>query len=152
MDSPPVPVEDRLAETTAKLRRSRVRQDVRSIIKLILESPVSGSAEDLVRVDGYRSLSSYSGKPVDVQTQMLLKVTAEALKGDMEKIKFLMDYGGYRPPKESQISFKPPTIINNVPLTDPPIMDVTPKPKGVPAPVENAMVVDVEVTDVDRGL
>lgn len=150
MGDVPVPAADAVQVSAARLKRSRVRQDVRSIIRLILESPVNGTEDDIVRVDGSRSLASYSGKPVDVQTHMLLQVASKALKGDMESLKFLMDYGGYKPPKESQISIKPPTIIKNVPLTDPPIQDVTPKPKSVPGPVLDAMVVDVEVSD-DRS-
>ena len=141
-----VPAE-KIRQRSLAMKRKASRQDVRSIIRLILESPVGGNADEIMRVDGKRNIAAYTGQTVDVQTFLLMKVTQTALKGDLDSIKFLFDYGGFKPPKESNVQVSPPTIINNIPMTDPKLVDVTPKPKGVPAPVEEAGIVDIEVSD-----
>ena len=142
----PVPAE-LIRQRSLAMKRKSSRQDVRSIIRLILESPVDGNADETMRVDGKRNIAAYTGQTVDVQTYLLMKVTKTALKGDLESIKFLFDYGGFKPPKETNVQVSPPTIINNVPDTDPPLVDVTPKPEGVPAPEAEAGVVYIEVCD-----
>lgn len=102
---------------SAKLRDKNSRRDVTDIIRAIMMSPVSSKlGTDVIDVDGTRPIDTLKGKPLDVQTAMLLGVTSKALKTDLKCVELLLKYGGYEPPKQQQVSVDLPEFVDTIEL------------------------------------
>lgn len=106
--------QDRFAEEVAKNKASREKQDMKDLIGLVLESPVNSKDANLAMVDGNYAISAFKDKNVDVRTRILLAMSLKAMSGDIKAAEFLMKYGGFEPPKEHNLDFKMPIILNDV--------------------------------------
>jgi len=103
---------------STKLRNKNSQRDVTDIIRAIMMSPVSSKlGTDIIDVDGTRPIDTLKGKPLDVQTAMLLGVTSKALKTtDLKCIELLLKYGGYEPPKQQQVTVDLPEFVDTIEL------------------------------------
>lgn len=103
---------------STKLRNRNSQRDVTDIIRAIMMSPVSSKlGTDTIDVDGTRPIDTLKGKPLDVQTAMLLGVTSKALKTtDLKCIELLLKYGGYEPPKQQQVTVDLPEFVDTIEL------------------------------------
>lgn len=105
--------EEEFAREVAKVKASREKQDLKDLIALVLESPVNSSSANLAIVDGNYSISSLKDRNVDVRTRILAAMSVKAMAGDIKAAEFLMKYGGFEPPKEHNLDFRMPIIIND---------------------------------------
>lgn len=92
--------------------RARERKDMKMLIRAVLDSPIAdGEVEE---VDGNKPLRSFANKNTTVKTRLVIQAALDAANGDDKSRRFLMDYGGFMPPKEQSISVDVPQIIFDV--------------------------------------
>lgn len=107
--------EERISQISRQLLSEDRPMDIYEIIRCIMASPVSSKyAEEVMKVDGKTAIDQFKGKSLDVQTMMMLGVTSKALKNvDLKCIELLLKYGGYEPPKRSQVSLELPEFVDS---------------------------------------
>ena len=75
-----------------------------------------GEGETLVEVDGFTPLSEIIGKPVDVQTMMVVKMGEMVIKkGDVRAFEALCKMGNKEPAKNINAKFDMPTFVTEIP-------------------------------------
>ena len=97
----------------AERLKAKEKQDMQKLIRMIFDSPLSNK-EELLEVDGERSIEDFKKANVDIKTRILLQITMDAMKGDRQCAEFLFKYGGFEPPKEQHVTMETPTIIDDM--------------------------------------
>lgn len=105
-----IPITERELDILSKPRK---KQDLKEIIKLVLQSPLKDKGE-VIQADGEMSLEALSKSNTDVQTRIVMQMAKDAATGDVKSADFLMKYGGLEPPKQQQITMELPTIIDDM--------------------------------------
>lgn len=116
---------------TSKVTEMRRPQDLKEVIRLVMESPLSSDAEFVERVDGIRSIKSLKGAPLDVQTSMVMVLTMKGLSGDKDATKLLWDYGGYGPNRKDTGDTQTTVFIDDMTRREPVEAD---RAVGLPQP------------------
>lgn len=109
------PEEDAAARRMEEYVKRRRTTDVKDLIQTIMSSPLENALP--LEIDGYHSLKSYEGKPLDVLSLIMLNATRQAIAGDKEARTFLMKYGGYNPVEKKEDAADRVMIVND--LSDP---------------------------------
>lgn len=95
-----------------RARRKRSRADLQKIIGLVLDSPLNDLPVE--EVTGELSVQSLAQMNTDMKSRIILRAALSAANGDLKSAEFLMKYGGYTPPAESEVAVEVPTIIDDI--------------------------------------
>lgn len=95
-----------------RARRKRSRSDLQKIIGLVLDSPLNDAPME--EVTGELSVQSLATMNTDMKSRIILRAALSAANGDLKSAEFLMKYGGYTPPVESEVSVDIPTIVDDI--------------------------------------
>lgn len=100
-------------EEVRRVAEERRVQDLKTIINLVLSSPLKDKGE-VTLADGNLSLEALSKSNTDVQTRIIMQLAKGAATGDVKSAEFLMRFSGKEPPKQQQITMELPTIIDDM--------------------------------------
>lgn len=95
-----------------RARRKRSRADLQKIIGLVLDSPLNEGETEEIRGD--ISVQTLATMNTDLKSRIILRMALGAANGDLKSAEFLMKYGGYTPPTESEVTMDVPRIIDDI--------------------------------------
>lgn len=95
-----------------RARRKRSRADLQKIIGLVLDSPLNEGEMEEIRGD--ISVQTLATMNTDLKSRIILRMALGAANGDLKSAEFLMKYGGYTPPTESEVTMDVPRIIDDI--------------------------------------
>ena len=95
-----------------RARRKRSRADLQKIIGLVLDSPLNEGEMEEIRGD--ISVQTLATMNTDLKSRIILRMALGAANGDLKSAEFLMKYGGYTPPSESEVTMDVPRIIDDI--------------------------------------
>ena len=95
-----------------RARRKRSRADLQKIIGLVLDSPLNEGETEEIRGD--ISVQTLATMNTDLKSRIILRMALGAANGDLKSAEFLMKYGGYTPPSESEVTMDVPRIIDDL--------------------------------------
>jgi hypothetical protein len=95
-----------------RARRKRSRADLQKIIGLVLDSPLNEG--DMEEIRGDISVQTLATMNTDLKSRIILRMALGAANGDLKSAEFLMKYGGYTPPTESEVTMDVPRIIDDI--------------------------------------
>ena len=101
-----------------RARRKRSRADLQKIIGLVLDSPLNDG--EMEEVKGDISVQTLATMNTDLKSRIILRMALGAANGDLKSAKFLMKYGGYTPPAETEVTMDVPRIIDDIGTDDTP--------------------------------
>lgn len=109
---------ERPGASTMAAQKARRKRELADLIDAYFNTPVvkPGEGETLVEVDGFTPLSEIIGKPVDVQTMMVVKMGEMVIKkGDVRAFEALCKMGNKEPAKNINAKFDMPTFVTEIP-------------------------------------
>lgn len=101
-----------------RARRKRSRADLQKIIGLVLDSPLNDG--EMEEVKGDISVQTLATMNTDLKSRIILRMALGAANGDLKSAEFLMKYGGYTPPAETEVTMDVPRIIDDIGTDDTP--------------------------------
>lgn len=101
-----------------RARRKRSRADLQKIIGLVLDSPLNEG--EMKEISGDVSVQTLSTMNTDLKSRIILRMALGAANGDLKSAEFLMKYGGYTPPAETEVTMDLPRIIDDIGTDDTP--------------------------------
>ena len=101
-----------------RARRKRSRADLQKIIGLVLDSPLNDG--EMEEVKGDISVQTLATMNTDLKSRIILRMALGAANGDLKSAEFLMKYGGYTPPAETEVTMDVPRIIDDIGKDDTP--------------------------------
>ena len=111
-------MKERPGASTKEAQQIRKRREFAELVDALFNSPAvaPGEGESIVELDGVTPISEIIGKPIDVQTMMLIKMSDLVIKkGDVRAFEALCKYGGKEPAKNINAKLEMPTFVNTVP-------------------------------------
>ena len=111
-------MKERPGASTREAAQARKRRELTELIDAYFNTPVikPGEGEALVEIDGVTPLSEIIGKPVDVQTMMIVKMGEMVIKkGDVRAFEALCKFGGKEPPKNINAKLEMPSYTDTIP-------------------------------------
>ena len=111
-------MKERPGASTAEAVKARKRRELTELIDAYFNTPVirPNEGEELVEIDGNTPLSEIIGKPVDVQTMMVVKMGEMVIKkGDVRAFEALCKMGNKEPAKNINAKLEMPTFVNAIP-------------------------------------
>lgn len=103
--------EDEFNAEVDRTRRRRSRADMQKIINLVMDSPLSDAP--IEEIDGKTAVKVLATKNTDLKARIILQTAVNAATGDLKAAEFLMKYGGYTPPAETEVTMDLPRIIDD---------------------------------------
>lgn len=100
-------------ETINKRLEERRRDDLKDLIRIILDSPLKDKGK-VAEADGEISLSELSKKNTNVMTRIVMSMANSAARGEVKPAELLFRYGGYEPIKEQNININTPNLIDDM--------------------------------------
>lgn len=116
--------EDEFNAEVDRTRRRRSRADMQKIINLVMDSPLNDAPTE--EIDGRTAVKVLATKNTDLKARIILQMAVNAALGDLKSAEFLMKYGGYTPPAETEVTMDLPRIIDDFGTDDP---EALPKPE-----------------------
>ena len=101
-----------------RARRKRSRAGLQKIIGLVLDSPLNDG--EMEEVKGDISVQTLATMNTDLKSRIILRMALGAANGDLKSAEFLMKYGGYTPPAETEVTMDVPRIIDDIGTDDTP--------------------------------
>ena len=101
-----------------RARRKRSRADLQKIIGLVLDSPLNDG--EMEEVKGDISVQTLATMNTDLKSRIILRMALGAANGDLKSAEFLMKYGGYTPPAETEVTMDVSRIIDDIGTDDTP--------------------------------
>lgn len=111
-------MKERPGASTREAQQARKRRELTELVDALFNSPAvrPGEGEEIGELDGDTPISELIGKPLDVQTMMLIKLSDLVIKkGDVRAFEALCKYGGKEPPKNINAKLEMPTFVSAVP-------------------------------------
>ena len=111
-------MKERPGASTMKAQQQRKRRELTELVDALFNSPAMTpeEGESIVELDGDTPITEIIGKPVDVQTMMLIKLSDLVIKkGDVRAFEELCKYGGKEPVKNINAKLEMPTFVNAIP-------------------------------------
>ena len=111
-------MKERPGASTKEAIQARKRREFTELVDAYFNTPVvkPGEGEALVEFDGETPLSEIIGKPVDVQTMMIVKMGEQVIKkGDVRAFEALCKYGGKEPAKNANLKIEMPQYSDVIP-------------------------------------
>lgn len=111
-------MKERPGASTRDAQQARKRRELTELVDALFNSPVvrPGDNEDIMELDGDTPISEIIGKPVDVQTMMLIKLSDLVIKkGDVRAFEALCKYGGKEPAKNANLKIEMPQYSDAIP-------------------------------------
>ena len=111
-------MKERPGASTREAAQARKRRDLAELVDCLFHSPVvkPENGESIVELDGNVPISEIIGKPVDVQTMMLIKMSDMVIKkGDVRAFEALCKFGGKEPPKNINARLELPNYTDEIP-------------------------------------
>lgn len=109
---------ERPGASTKEAQQHRKRRELTDLVDALFNSPVvrPEEGEQLAEMDGNTPISEIVGKPIDVQTMMLIKLSDLVIKkGDVRAFEALCKYGGKEPPKNANLRIEMPQYSDAIP-------------------------------------
>ena len=103
--------EDEFNAEVDRTRRRRSRADMQKIINLVMDSPLNDAPTE--EIDGRTAVKVLATKNTDLKARVILQMAVNAALGDLKSAEFLMKYGGYTPPAETEVTMDLPRIIDD---------------------------------------
>ena len=111
-------MKERPGASTREAQQVRKRRELTELVDAYFNTPVvrPNEGEELVEIDGNTPLSEIIGKPVDVQTMMVVKMGEMVIKkGDVRAFEALCKFGGKEPPKNINAKLEMPSYTDTIP-------------------------------------
>ena len=111
-------MKERPGASTREAVQARKRREFTELVDAYFNTPFIRPAEgeELAVIDGETPLSEIIGKPVDIQTMMVVKLGELVIKkGDVRAFEALCRYGGKEPPKNVNAKLEMPTFVSEIP-------------------------------------
>lgn len=111
-------MKERPGASTREAQQARKRRELTELVDALFNSPAvkPKDGESIIELDGETPISDIIGKPVDVQTMMLIKLSDLVIKkGDVRAFEALCKYGGKEPPKNINAKLEMPSYTDTIP-------------------------------------